>query len=35
MFGYTAYQFSCVGPFAPVALMFFVGAAVMWFSGIR
>lgn len=29
MFGYTAYQFSCV---APVALMFFVGAAVMWFS---
>lgn len=31
MFGYTAYQFSCV---APVAL-FFVGAAVMWFSGIR
>ena len=32
MFGYTAYQFSCV---ATVALMFFVGAAVMWFSGIR
>ena len=32
MFGYTAYQFSCV---APVALMFFGGAAVMWFSGIR
>ena len=32
MFGYTAYQFSCVGP---VALVCFLGAAVMWFSGIR
>ena len=28
----TDYQFQCT---APVALMFFVGAAVMWFSGIR
>jgi len=27
MFGYTAYQFSCV---APVALMFFVGAVAYW-----
>ncbi len=32
MFGYTAYQFSIVGPFA---LVCFLGAAVMWFSGIR
>ena len=32
MFGYTAYQFSCV---APLALFCFFGAAVMWFSGIR
>ena len=32
MFGYTAYQFSCVAPFA---LFWFFGAAVMWFSGIR
>lgn len=32
MFGYTAYQFSCV---APVALMFFVGAAEPHHSGIR
>lgn len=30
MFGYTAYQFSCV---APVALMFLVGAVAYWFSG--
>ena len=30
MFGYTAYQFSCV---APVALMFFAGAVAYWFSG--
>lgn len=30
MFGYTAYQFSCV---APVALMFFVGAVAYWFGG--
>lgn len=32
MLGYTAYQFSIVGPFA---LVCFFGAAVMWFSGIR
>lgn len=32
MFGYTAYQFSIVAPFA---LFCFFGAAVMWFSGIR
>ena len=32
MFGYTAYQFSCVAPFA---VFCFFGAAVMWFSGIR
>lgn len=32
MFGYTAFQFSVVGPFA---LVYFLGAAVMWFSGIR
>ena len=32
MLGYTAYQFSCV---APLAFIFFFGAAVMWFSGIR
>lgn len=30
MLGYTAYQFSIVGPFA---LVCFFGAAVMWFSG--
>ena len=30
MFGYTAFQFSIVGP---VALVCFLGAAVMWFSG--
>ena len=30
MFGYTVYQFSVVGPFA---LVCFLGAAVMWFSG--
>ena len=28
----TMYQFSCV---APLAFVFFFGAAVMWFSGIR
>ncbi len=32
MFGYTAYQFSCVAPFV---LFCFFGTAVMWFSGIR
>lgn len=32
MLGYTAYQFSIVGPFA---LVCFFDAAVMWFSGIR
>lgn len=32
MFGYTVYQFSIVAPFA---LVCFLGAVVMWFSGIR
>jgi hypothetical protein len=31
-FTMTMYQFSCV---APLAFVFFFGAAVMWFSGIR
>lgn len=32
MFGYTAYQFSCV---APMLFVFIFGAIVMWFAGIR